>query len=626
MNWLKGRKWLVGVGFVLLLSLAAFLVACQGAVGPVGPAGPAGTQGVEGPPGPLPPGVERQVSANITVSKPANGTHFAAGEQPVLTITLKDQVGKGFNRAEDFSQLRLMLAGPQETTETVTAVKLLKTSDNRSQPIHHYIDLKTNPDVQASGTTLTYKLGAVSDEKPGTYIASVWAVEKAAPLQQAMVVAEFQIGTPTAETQIVEKEKCASCHLGADSGKFYFAHIDVGLSPVGNPALDQNAVRNCKTCHNNDGYSAYADPTKPGTRVVDQIVKRVHGIHMGEELKNPVNTDPKTGIFKDYTGVIFPNNVRNCTSCHVDDRWKTKPSRLACGACHDNVWFGEAASMPKTAEAHPGGPQANDSGCATCHPADTGGVKPIAEAHKYSQKMNKIDVSLTAPRRGNYYVAGEKPVLTLVIRDDNDKPIDHTSVNATTFSTANFYVYGPRLNSVPVLTNTAKNGNSKARASVSSTIPASGTPTKGWVFDAGDTFKIAVNGGPVQQIAAPEGLQTPNDVVAWLRANIKDVTITANAAGNINLLSNIQGGSSRFEIYNSPVTTKMGWKALGRDITREGKVVGQTAGVTMEPYVIIGNVSTAAVDMRLPTDPLNYTDPNVSRNAASITYPLDDVA
>ena len=619
MSQLKNRVRLVGGGFVLL---AILLAACTG---PQGSQGPAGPQGVAGPPGPIVLGVERQLNATITVSQPANGTHFVAGEQAVLTITLKDQVGGAFDRAEDFSQLRLMLAGPQETTQTVTAVKLLKTTADRSQPIHHYTDLKTNADVQVNGTTLTYQLAAVSDEKPGTYITSLWAVSKAAPLQQAMVVAEFQIGTATVEKQIVEKEKCAACHLGADSGKFYFAHIDVGFSPVGNPALDQNAVRNCKTCHNNDGYSAYVDPANPDSRIVDQIVKRIHGVHFGEELQNPTNTDPETGIFKDYRGVIFPNNVRNCNSCHVDDRYKTQPSRLACGACHDQIDWTTGKSIVAGKLDHEGGPQPNDSGCSTCHPADTGGMKAIAEAHKFEQLRNMIDVSLTLPRNGKFFVAGEKPVITLVIMNDNGKPIDHTSVNETTFSTANLAVYGPRLNSVPVLTNAAKNGNSKSRASATSSIPAAGDP-RGWTFAEGDTFKIAVHGGPVQELKVPTGLQTPAQVVAWLSANLKDVIITANAAGNINVLSKIQGDKSRFEIYNSAVTTKMGWKPIGLNIIEHGKVVGKTVGTTMEPFVVIGALSTASNDLRPRTDPLNYTDPNVTRNYNNVTYQLDDVA
>ncbi len=348
---------------------------------------------------------------------------------------------------------------------------------------------------------------------------------------------------------------------------------------------------------------------------------------MGEELTNPINTDPKTGVFRTYTSVLFPLKAQNCTACHVDDRWKTKPSREACGACHDNTWFGDAASQPKTAVAHKGGPQPNDAACAGCHTPDSGGAAPIAVVHKVSQPLNKIDIALTPPKNGKFYVAGEKPALTLVIRNDKDNPIDSTKVDETTFATAAFFVYGPRDTANPVLTNAAKNGNSKLRASASSIIAAAGTPTKGWTFASDDTFKIAVNGGAVQVLAAPAGLQTPDQVRDWLKANLKDVTVTSNnPAGSVTILSNFQGANSKFEIYNSAVTTKMGWKPGPLNLTKGGVTYGKTVGTTVEPFVVIANANTVGNDLRPRTDPLNYTDPNVVRNAGNITYQLDDVA
>ncbi|MBI2957235.1 MAG: cytochrome c3 family protein, partial [Chloroflexi bacterium] len=341
-----------------------------------------------------------------------------------------------------------------------------------------------------------------------------------------------------------------------------------------------------------------------------------------------------TGVFKLYRGVVFPANVKNCTACHVDDRWKTKPSRVACGACHDNIWFGEAAAMPKTSKAHPGGPQASDAACAACHAADSGGVAPpISVVHKVTPAaslsgatLNKVDFSLTPPANGKFYVAGEKPVLAIVVRDDNGNPIDHTKISESTFSVASFMVYGPRYESKPVLTNAARNADSRARASATSSIAAAGTP-KGWTFADGDTFKIAVNGGPVQVLSAPAGLQTPEQVRDWLKANLKDVTVTSNnTAGSINLLSNVLGApTSRFEIYNSPVTTKMGWKPGPLNLVREGKIYGQTAGTTMEPYVVMGAVSIPANDLRPRSDPMLFTDPLVIRSAEKVTYQLDDV-
>ncbi|MBI2831170.1 MAG: cytochrome c3 family protein [Chloroflexi bacterium] len=616
---------------LVLLGLL-LLVACKGTAGPTGPAGAPGTAGPAGAPGaagapgkdaPLPLGTARQVNLSVAVSRPANGTHFVAGEAPTLTITIKDQAGKAFNRADDFTQLRLMGAGPQETVDTTTPVKLLKTSADRTQTIHHYVDLKVNTDVQVSDATLTYKLAAVSDEKPGTYIVSVWAVSKADSFQQVMSVAEFQIGTATVEKQIVEKEKCASCHLGADSGKFYFHHIDQvsPANPAGNFSLDQNAVRNCKTCHNNEGYSATL-AADGKTRVPSPIVKKVHGVHYGEELSNPLNIDPKTGVFKLYTGVVFPANIKNCTSCHVDDRWKTQPSRLACGACHDAIDWATGKSVVKDSPDHLGGPQANDSACATCHSADNS-LAPIAAKHKvepstglHGNAMNKIDVSLTPPKNGKFYVADEKPVVTLVIRDDKGNPIDHTKVTSATFTTASLLVYGPRYLAQPVLTQTAADGISKLSASIANFTAARGTPAS-WTFAAGDTFKIGIDGNAPQVLTAPAGAQTPAQVAEWLKTNLKDVTVTSTAT-TVTIRSNALGAKSRIDIYNSPVTTTMGWKRPGLDLIEHGKVVGKTSGDSAEPRTIVASLSIPGNDLR--------SDPRAVRTTANITYPLDDVA
>ncbi|MBM2832674.1 MAG: hypothetical protein HW414_1726 [Dehalococcoidia bacterium] len=571
----------------------------------------------------LPPGVDAGMNVTLEVSKPPKGTFLKTGDRATVTVTLKDNFGNPLTK-DDFATLSLYMYGPQETTRTVTAVKLLNATTDRTKTPHHYIDLLTNANVQVTGNVLKYALQPVTNEEPGTYTASLRAVKKGdPPVNQAFMLTDFQLGTATVEKQIVEKEKCASCHRGAQSGQFYFAHVDPGRSPYGNPAIDSVPVRTCKSCHNNEGYAAYVSPADGTTRIPDQIVNRVHGVHMGEHLKNPLNTDPKTGVFKDYTGVLFPANVENCTTCHVDDRWKTQPSRLACGACHDDLNWATGKSVVEGRKAHGGGPQANDSACAGCHTPDTGGVKPISVSHKVTQPYDQVVLSMTAPRNGKFYVAGEKPVLTIVVKDSKGNPIDHTKVDNTNFSTAALFVYGPRRNSVPVLTSTAKNGNSKLRASLSNSLPADGSPTKGWIFLGGDTFKVAIHGNPPQELLAPVGLQTPDQVRDWLKANLKDVTVTSNnTAGTVTIRSNIQGANSKFEIYNSRVTAIMGWKQGGLPLARGG----MTSGVTMEPLVVIGNASFPTNDLRKLSDPLDYSDPNVTRNTGNVTYQLDDVA
>ena len=400
----------------------------------------------------------------LSVSKPSNGTHFAAGEKPVITISLPD-----LSSRSDYSQLRLVVYGPQETTKTVTAVKLLNASTDRSESVHHYIDLITDTNVQLNDNILTYTLQPVSDEEAGTYTASLLAVLKSDSSHQSMPLADFQIGTATAETQIVEREKCGACHLGANNGQYYLHHVDPNSphpfdspEPYGYPSIDSWAVRTCKSCHNNDGYAAYTDPTDSTTKVPDPIVKRVHGVHRGEELKNPVNIDPDTGLFEEYIHVVFPADIKNCTKCHVDDRWNTTPSRLACGACHDNIWFGDPALLPTGGELHEGGPQLDDSGCSSCHPATgtiTGVIKPITEVHKIAPLTleHTVELSMSAPANGTHYVAGETPQIIITIKDaTTGAAIDPTTITEAAWNRFRLQVSGPRENTRPVLTTAAK--------------------------------------------------------------------------------------------------------------------------------------------------------------------------
>jgi OmcA/MtrC family decaheme c-type cytochrome len=94
----------------------------------------------------------------------------------------------------------------------------------------------------------------------------------------------------------------------------------------------------------------------------------IHKIHMGEELTLKGGT--YSGMPMPYE-VTYPQDVDNCSKCHRKvaqaDNFKTKPSRRACGSCHDGTSF--AATPPAGRLAHSGGPMVDDSTCATCHPA-----------------------------------------------------------------------------------------------------------------------------------------------------------------------------------------------------------------------------------------------------------------
>ncbi len=406
----------------------------------------------------------------LRVSAPANGSYFVAGEAPVVTVNLLDTLAQGVVRT-NLATLALYMDGPKDPMQTVAASKLLNATTDRTKSTHHYIDLlkSTNVQANADGNALVYALQPVSTEAPGTYTLGVRAVLASDAIQQIMKFVTIQIGTADVEPDVVTKVQCSSCHLGPVSGKLYMHHIDPGFSPTGNWSLDYDPVTSCKECHNNDGYAAYNDAA--GNKVSDPIVRRVHGVHMGSGLQLPFNTNATTGDFAAYRFVEFPADVRNCTACHSDDRWKTQPSRLACGACHDNTWFGSIPSKPADQILHPGGPQATDTVCYMCHYPDQNpneGFASIAENHHVAPPTfnNLVTLQLSTPANGLFYQPGESPTLTIKVMDTNGVTINPTNIVEPQVSTnvqpnewrrANLMVAGPRSLTVPVLTTAAAN-------------------------------------------------------------------------------------------------------------------------------------------------------------------------
>jgi 5-methylcytosine-specific restriction endonuclease McrA len=386
----------------------------------------------------------------------------------VITVTILDNFAQGVTR-DTFGTMNLYLNGPEDPKLTKAAVKLLNASTDRSKNPHHYIDLKKNADAKVAGNTITYTLKPITDEDPGTYTVAVYVVRGDDLVQQMMKFADLQIKVADVEKPLFTKATCAACHEGPVSGKMYMHHVDVGRSPVGSWSLDYLPEKSCKACHNNDGYAAFADASAPGGRRPDHIVIRAHGVHMGEGLTSDFNTNLTTGNFRNYAGVVFPPDVRNCTTCHTDDRWKTEPSRLACGSCHDNTWFGPTADLPAGMVKHTGGRATTDAVCANCHLPDAGdgSAKSVSEAHAIEPFpfKNAIELTMSTPANGKFYAAGDKPKVTIKVLDKATgtavnpativEPAVSTNVQPAEWRAAEFYVNGPRAHSLPVLTTAA---------------------------------------------------------------------------------------------------------------------------------------------------------------------------
>jgi OmcA/MtrC family decaheme c-type cytochrome len=171
-------------------------------------------------------------------------------------------------------------------------------------------------------------------------------------------------------------------------------------------------VRMCATCHNDQqryqaipgtGATPNVDLDAPG--VVDpttfvwsgsavmingeafpNLPVWIHKIHMGDQLT--LTGGQYTGVAMPYD-ITYPQDVRKCDKCHRAPAaqaatFATKPSRRACGSCHDDVSFLAVAAVPAGRTAHKGGPMADDSLCSTCHPktgAQTAATYGVLDSH-----------------------------------------------------------------------------------------------------------------------------------------------------------------------------------------------------------------------------------------------------
>ncbi len=174
-------------------------------------------------------------------------------------------------------------------------------------------------------------------------------------------LSEFDLGTDYADNtfdfvpgggevsvvrDVVATQSCNSCHdpLSAHGGA-------------------RRSVELCVMCHTPQS----SDPDTGNT--VDFKVM-VHKIHEGSSLPSVQAGTPYEIIgyrnsVNDYSDVEFPQDTRNCETCHNPDQATQamhflNASRAACGSCHDNVNFA-------TGENHVNLPQVSDTMCTQCH-------------------------------------------------------------------------------------------------------------------------------------------------------------------------------------------------------------------------------------------------------------------
>jgi len=492
------------------LSLLGMVVLGMGCIGDRGPQGPPGDAGLPGPGGDGGPSACARIDGGtpgvdvvaLSLSSPINGQFFTAGEQPVVSVQVSGARCGLFLQPSDLGTANLYLAGPRDTLDVRTASQLLNavTDRNAADHQHHFVSLISPSFADPSqhnlavtdGGTITYRLAPVSSESPGTYTVGVWVKSKDEQ-DQFFSLQDLQIGTGTVAqfaSGPADHSSCFSCHRASANGKVYLHHIHPGFAPLGDYALDSAPIGTCTLCHNNDGYS-------PNT-----TVRKVHGVHRGEHQLNAGGAHPDYDIPADpslasYTNVGFPAMPtgdpsaaatameKDCASCHVDDRWQTRPSRQACGTCHDNVFFDTGTLQPPRIFGKPSGVvctassqctsfgsgavcntgtgncertghavQPDDAQCATCH-GPTNGVSPITDRHAVATYLAPVtlegftfrNVTVTGGSgAGGSFQVGDTVTLKFQLFDSQSTPASVPDLKINGAWAGTFLVAGPTSN------------------------------------------------------------------------------------------------------------------------------------------------------------------------------------
>jgi len=290
-----------------------------------------------------------EYAVTINIEAPANGTHYVAGETPLVTVTLVSNdtpavtVDYEADPEEGTTDGALAVANLYVYGPRADAVPVLTTNsttdpawDPATNPTQGHSMLltggvSTDAQVQTDATGYKYELmDNIGALEPGTYMVRFEGEDFGTPgvlyRTASSGLINIQIGQAEEEPKL-SGDACFGCH--GDRIR-HVMHLE-GQHPHHAP-FDTD---HCLACHDkSENYGNY-------------IGNRVHAVHSASATGD---LHLSGGLPRNWHHVTFPQEVNNCTICHTNTNtdtpvWRT-PDEVACGGCHGTQPNPDPADYP----------------------------------------------------------------------------------------------------------------------------------------------------------------------------------------------------------------------------------------------------------------------------------------
>lgn len=422
-------------------------------------------------------------------------TNVSIGEDtiPVVTFTLTDADGNPL-KLEDVGSVRFLMAKVDEDEE-FGIPRYYNYFKREVEGAEYQYDGKTMEPALASASQPTFEggQGTYAEVEPGVYtytfgqalgdsfdarrthVAGIVVTGKEAGVSANAVFTFVPDGRDVKLTRDnVDTAACNNCHgeLNAHGGSRDLAEL-------------------CVLCHTPDNI----DP-ETGNSLEMKIM--VHRIHDGANLPSVQDGKPYYIVghnqsVHDFSTIQFPQDIRNCTTCHTENAgtsYLEYPTIEACTSCHDNV-------DPSISLNHPGKPKDN-SDCYNCHYPELEEFdnESILGAHvipEHSSEVRGVNFEILGVDNAR---SGQSPTISFRVTSNAGDPIKPEDMDYLAVTVA-----GPTSDYVNRVTETIFRKPSDTLPAVTDLGDGAFSYTLSYVLpDGGGTYGFALEGYVMEQL------------------------------------------------------------------------------------------------------------------------------